>query len=140
MSGEVRKKNDLEKLLQSGEELLEILKKARDRMEDARVTGALFRLGGLLSASEKQKNIEKAKGYLKEAAPKLEQFRREVEEFCTLEEIDLELGDFYYFADFLLTGFLVSQMVLEKIEESIAKLDEAIGKVQDVLEKLQKLK
>lgn len=137
MSGEGMKRNDLDGLLKLGEDVLDILRKARDRMEDARVTGAFFRFGGLINASDKQKNIEKAKAYLEEAAPKLEQFRREVEEFDFFEELDLEMGDFYYFADFLLSGFLVNQMLLEQIEEGIAKLDEAIGKVQEVLEKLK---
>lgn len=92
--------------------------------------------GGLWATSIKHSNIDLAKSEIYSLEPSLNKFKRELSDVGGNISIELEIGGFATFADYLFDGLIADWVVQSKIEKSLSQAYSAQKTVKSVLDKL----
>lgn len=129
---------EIREAIDVGERALRSLREAKSSLNSARGWGMVDIIGGRgLSGLIKHVKIGDAKSSLNRAKYDLETFSRELSDVRDIQEMDIEIGDFLTFADFLFDGFLADMLVQSKIRQAQDKIDYAIDRVETLLGRLR---
>ena len=129
---------EIREAIDVGERALRSLREAKSSLNSARGWGMVDIIGGRgLSGLIKHVKIGDAKSSLNRAKYDLETFSRELSDVRDIQEMDIEIGDFLTFADFLFDGFLADMLVQTKIRQAQDKIDYAIDRVETLLGRLR---
>ena len=132
------KELEIREAINAGERALRSLQDAKSSLDSARGWGILDILGGRgLSGLIKHVKIGDARSSLDQAKADLECFSRELSDVREIQGLDIEIGDFLTFADFIFDGFLADIMVQSKIRQAQDQIDYAIDRVQSMLGRLR---
>ena len=137
MSNEMMKREINEAII-AGERALESLKKAQEKLNNAKSWGVWDMFGGgFLATMMKHSKLEDAQSHMDDAKYYLKVFQKELKDIniSFLPRIDMDA--FLSFADFFFDGILSDYLVQSKISETKAHVAETITKVEEVLNKLK---
>lgn len=114
------------------------LKQVIKSLESAENWGTWDMLGGgLLATAMKHTRIDEAKIEINEVQEKISHFKRELADIQTQVNLQLEIGGFESFADYIFDGLIFDWIVQAKIEDSLEKArtaQEAVSSIVKVLE------
>ncbi len=132
---------DLEKekqeAIDAGNRALSSLRDALDNLNSAKKWGIwdIF-AGGFLSTVVKNTKMDQAKQNMEQAKHDLKNFSTELNDVNMSCHLDIETGDFLYFADLFFDGIVVDWMVQDRIIQATQQVEEAIRRVEEILKQL----
>ena len=130
-------KKELREAIQAGENALENIEKARDKLGSAKNWGIFDMLGGgMISTFVKHSKMDDASSYMEEAKRSIATFERELKDISLSADLSIELGSFMRFADIFMDNVFVDVMVQSRINEAITGLDQASDRIRSILAKL----
>ena len=122
----------------AGERALDSLRAARDELNSAGNWGIVDLLGGgLISGLVKHSKMSNAQNYMEQAKWNLQNFSRELQDVNMVHNLNLELGDFLTFADFLFDGVVADWLVQDRINGTKRQVEDAIRHVETILGQLR---
>ncbi len=137
MSNELMKK-EIKQAIEAGEAALSSLYAAQDRLNSAKIWGALDMFGGgMVTSMVKRSKVNNASQYLEDAKRNLELFQKELQDVEVPMDLKIEIGGFLSFADFFFDGFVADYLVQRKISEAREQISDAIFRVNRLLEELK---
>ena len=135
---ELMKKETLE-AVNAGEQALQSLYAAREKLGSARNWGIYDMLGGgLISTMIKHSKMEDASGLMEQAKQNLHIFQRELRDIQVSFDLRMEISSFLSFADFFFDGLVADYLVQSRIAEAREQVQDAIDYVEPILELLRK--
>jgi len=120
--------------LQAGERAKISLQNALNCLNGARGWGIVDILGGgLISTFLKHSKMNKASEFINQAKLDLQTFARELNDLHMFDNIDINTGDFWGFADWFFDGFLSDFLIQQRINEARSQVQQAIYRVDNIL-------
>lgn len=96
--------------------------------------------GGLITDTIKHSHIDDARNNINNALNKISQFKRELADVQESTEIQINIGELAYFADFFFDGLIFDWIIQSKIEDSLAQSNKARDTISRTIKKLETLK
>lgn len=128
---------EIHEAIHAADDALDALRRAQSCLSSAGNWGILDLLGGsFFSTMFKHDKIERAQAELENARAALRRFRGELADLGRSAEIDLEIGDFLYFADFFFDGAVADWLVQSKIRKGERQVRQAIAQVEEIRRRL----
>ena len=129
---------EINEAIMAGERALSSLKLAQRELNSARNWG-LFDMcgGGLISGMIKHSKINESSKMMERASQDLLLFKSELQDVNLPVNLQMDIGDFWSFADFFFDGFLADCMVQSKIAEARGKVQTTINMVESILYNLK---
>lgn len=118
---------DLEKekqeAIDAGNRALRSLREAQGNLNSAKNWGIWDMFGGgFISTMAKHSKMDRAKQNMEQARYDLRNFSRELNDVNMTCHLDIETGDFLFFADWFFDGFVVDWMVQDRINQASRQL------------------
>ena len=131
---------EIREAIAAGELALSTLYLAQEQLNKAKNWG-IFDLfgGGFLADIIKHSKMDDAARYMEDAKYQLQRFRKELSDVNGNFNLQLDVGGFLSFADFLFDGILADYLVQSKINDARRQVDDAIIKVQRILDDLKRM-
>ena len=131
---------EVQEAVRAGKEALGLLEQAKECLNSAGNWGIVDMLGGgLISTFVKQSKMGDANRLVEKARSALKQFQKELKDVQSLEEINIETGDFLAFADYFFDGMIADWFMQSRIKDAKRQVEDAIQKVKGILEQLRRL-
>jgi hypothetical protein len=133
-------RTEIDEAIYAGERAVRSLHAAEEELTSAK-NWSIFDLigGGLISSIVKHSKMDKASESISLAKRNLRTFENELKDISVYKNINIETGDFLYFADVFLDSFIADWMVHDKINETLDQIQTAIDRTNAVLRDLYKL-
>ena len=132
-------KKEVQEAIRAGEQVLQSLYYASEKLENAGKWGIFdMFVGGFFSSYMKHSRIKEAEALLEQAKIELQLFQRELNDVGEALHLQIEIGDFLTFADFFLDGFITDYLVQSKISDAREDIELAILHVNIILDELYK--
>ena len=136
-SGGYNEQKEVAEAIRAGESALESLRNAERKLQSARGWGMVDMFGGnIISGVIKHSRVSEAQSYIDDAKYKLQRFRNELADVQSMNDLDINVGDFLTFADFFFDSFIADIVVQSRISNARAKLQNAIAQVESMLGRL----
>ncbi len=133
-------RKEVQEAVVAGTEALGALERAKECLNSAGNWGIVDILGGgLISTFVKHSKMGDASRLVEKARSTLKQFQKELQDVQSLEEIQIETGDFLAFADYFFDGAIADWLMQSRIKKAKRQVEEAIEKVEKILEQLRRL-
>ena len=130
-------RKELQEAINAADEALVYLRRADERLGKARTWGMLDMFGGeLLTTLMKHNRMNEAQRDMDQAKFALQRFQKELQDVDQVVELNIDVGEFVTFADFLFDGLFVDWYVQSKIADARRQLAAAIWKVQTIRDRL----
>lgn len=134
MSNEMMRR-EMQEAIQAGEQALQSLYGAKEKLGSARNWGIFDILGGgLISDLVKHSKMNDASALMDQAKSDIQRFQRELRDVQVSLDLRMEIGSFLSFADFFLDGLVADYMVQSKIADAREQVDDAIRRVEMILD------
>ena len=133
-------KNDRKEIMeaiQAGEQALQSLYKAKDKLKSASGWGMFDMFGGgFFSDMMKHSKMNDASRCMEDAKRHLKKFQKELKDVNLSLNLKMDVGGFLSFADFFFDGFVADYLVQSKIANAREQVDDAIYMVNNMLSAL----
>ena len=134
-------RGEIEEALRAADRALQRLKEAKRLLSGAGNWGLIDILGGgMFSTFMKHSKMGKAERKLQEAREAVLDFSDELGDVERFADIELDTGDFLYFADYFLDGFLADWFMQSRIDRAKGQVDDAIREISYIRKQLARLK
>lgn len=131
---------EIREAMQAGQEALQLLNQAKERLNSAGNWGLVDLFGGgLISTFVKHSRMNEAENLVQQARNALKRFQRELMDVDHVSEFHIETGDFIAFADYFFDGLIADWLVQSRINEAKKQVDNAIQRVNYIMGQLQRL-
>ena len=132
---------EIDEAVRAADEAIRKLREAKKLLGSAGGWGLVDILGGgMFSTFMKHSKMGQAERKLSDARDAVRRFGGELSDVQGIEGIDLETGDFLYFADYFLDGFLADWFMQSRIDRAKKEVDEAIREISSIRLKLLRAK
>ena len=133
-------KNDRKEIMeaiQAGEQALQSLYKAKDKLKSASGWGMFDMFGGgFFSDMMKHSKMNDASRCMEDAKRHLKKFQKELKDVNLSLNLKMDVGGFLSFADFFFDGIVADYLVQSKIANAREQVDDAIYMVNNMLSAL----
>ncbi len=131
-------RRETQEAIHAGEQALESLYAARNKLGSARGWGIYDLLGGgMISTLIKHSKIEDASEFMERAKQNLQIFQKELQDIQVPLDLRMEIGSFLSFADFFFDGLVADYLVQSKIADAREQVEDAIRYVEPILRRLK---
>lgn len=132
-------RRETQEAILAGEDALESLIAAQERLSSAKSWGVFDMLGGgVIASMVKHSKMNEAAELMEEAKERLQRFQRELFDVDVPQEFQMEISGFLSFADFFFDGIVADYLVQSKINDAREQVDDAIERVRKILGDLKK--
>ena len=132
-------RRETQEAILAGEDALESLIAAQERLSSAKSWGVFDMLGGgFIASMVKHSKMNEAAELMEEAKERLQRFQRELFDVDVPQEFQMEISGFLSFADFFFDGIVADYLVQSKINDAREQVDDAIERVRKILGDLKK--
>ena len=131
------REKEIDEALATGNIALSRLEDARRMLNGAGGWGVIDILGGgMLSTYMKHSKMRQARKSVNEAQDALRNYGRELGDVQGIGDVNVEVGEFFKFADYFFDGFLADMMVQTRISRARREVDSAIDRIQRMQRRL----
>jgi hypothetical protein len=132
---------EVSEAISAGKDVISGLEQIIKHLESAEGWGTWDLLGGgLIATAIKHSRIDDARRSISDVQKKMSQFKRELADVQNNIELQVDIGDLEYFADFFLDGLIVDWIVQSKIVGSLEQSRGAKDVVAQAVEELENVK
>lgn len=132
-------RRETQEAILAGEDALESLIAAQERLSSAKSWGVFDMFGGgFIASMVKHSKMNVAAELMEEAKERLQRFQRELFDVDVPQEFQMEISGFLSFADFFFDGIVADYLVQSKINDAREQVDDAIERVRKILGDLKK--
>jgi hypothetical protein len=96
--------------------------------------------GGFLSTAAKHSQIDNARKGIDNVQRRMSQFKRELADVRKQIELQIDIGEFEYFADYFIDGLIFDWVVQSKITDSLSRSKGAKSTIVQAVKELEELK
>jgi hypothetical protein len=137
----VSEEKEVSEAISAGNNVISGLEQVINSLESAEGWGTWDLLGGgLISTAVKHSRIDDARKGINEVQTKMSQFKRELADVQNNIELQIDIGDLEYFADFFLDGLIVDWIVQSKIVGSLERSRGAKDVIAQAVVELENVK
>lgn len=130
----MNRRMELAEAIDAGSRALDSLKRAKQKLGSAGGWGLFDLFGGKgLTALIKHGKVASAAEYVEKARDDLRIFERELRDIRLSGALDIDVGDFLTFADFVFDGAIADFLVQRRISKSKKEIKKAIRLVEKLL-------
>lgn len=130
MSNSTKDINEVQAII---DRLLYLIREAKGCFTSARNWGFLDILGGgVITDLIKHYKINSARGIMNEISYNLKELHREMKDLTIPDDMQMEMGGFSTFADFVFDGFLADAWMQSKIFSSLDQLEQLENRILDL--------
>lgn len=138
MEGIVNDQKEINEAIVAGEQALNSLYAAQEKLDSAKSWGWVDLLGGgFLTGMIKHSRIEDASRCMEDAKYHLKVFQKELNDIHLSLDLRMEVGGFLSFADFFFDGLVADYLVQSKIEDARRQVADAINMISDIVRNLR---
>lgn len=138
MEGIVNDRKEINEAIVAGEQALNSLYAAQEKLDSAKGWGWADLLGGgFLTGMIKHSRIEDASRCMEDAKYHLKVFQKELSDIHLSLDLRMEVGGFLSFADFFFDGLVADYLVQSKIEDARRQVSDAINMISDIMRNLR---
>lgn len=138
MEGIVNDQKEINEAIVAGEQALNSLYAAQEKLDSAKGWGWVDLLGGgFLTGMIKHSRIEDASRCMEDAKYHLKVFQKELNDIHLSLDLRMEVGGFLSFADFFFDGLVADYLVQSKIEDARRQVADAINMISDIVRNLR---
>lgn len=138
MEGIVNDRKEINEAIAAGEQALNSLYAAQEKLDSAKGWGWADLLGGgFLTGMIKHSRIEDASRCMEDAKYHLKVFQKELNDIHLSMDLRMEVGGFLSFADFFFDGLVADYLVQSKIEDARRQVADAINMISDIVRNLR---
>ena len=131
---------EIDEAIRAADYALECLHNADDHLNSASNWGLVDLFGGgLLTTLFKHSKINDAHEELMEAKWALKEFSKELADVDKRIDLNIDIGSFLTFADYLFDGLIADMMVQSRISEAKRQVARAIKQVEEIKEILEEM-
>lgn len=132
------RRREIGEAIEAGEQALSSLREAQKQLDSAGNWGLLDIFGGsTVSGVMKHMKVNNAERSIQDAKRDMEKFRSELQDVHGIEDLDIDIGGFWTFADFFFDGLISDIYVQSKIGKAKRQVQEAVTRVGDIVQKLR---
>jgi hypothetical protein len=137
----VSEEKEVSEAISAGNNVISGLEQVKKHLESAEGWGTWDLLGGgLIATAIKHSRIDDARRSVNDVQTKMSQFKRELADVQKNFELQIDIGDLEYFADFFLDGLIVDWIVQSKIVGSLEQSKGAKDVIAQAVEELENVK
>lgn len=138
MEGIVNDQKEINEAIVAGEQALNSLYAAQEKLDSAKGWGWVDLLGGgFLTDMIKHSRMEDASQCMEDAKYHLKVFQKELNDIHLSLDLRMEVGGFLSFADFFFDGLVADYLVQSKIEDARRQVADAINMISDIVRNLR---
>lgn len=135
----VNDRKEINEAIAAGEQALNSLYAAQEKLDSAKGWGWLDLFGGgFFTDMIKHSKIEDASQCMENAKYYLKAFQKELSDVHLSMDLRMEVGGFLSFADFFFDGLVADYLVQSKIEDARRQVADAINMISDILNTLNR--
>ena len=135
----VNDRKEINEAIAAGEQALNSLYAAQEKLDSAKGWGWLDLFGGgFFTDMIKHSKIEDASQCMENAKYYLKAFQKELNDVHLSMDLRMEVGGFLSFADFFFDGLVADYLVQSKIEDARRQVADAINMISDILNTLNR--
>lgn len=137
----VAEEKEISEAISAGNDVISSLEQVNKSLESAEGWGTWDLLGGgLIATAVKHSRIDDARKGIHDVQTKMSQFKRELADVQNSIQLQIDIGDLEYFADFFLDGLIVDWIVQSKIVGSLEQSKGAKDVISQSVEELEAAK
>ena len=137
----VSEEKEVSEAISAGKDVISGLEQVINSLESAEGWGTWDLLGGgLISTAVKHSRIDDARKGINDVQTKMSQFKRELADVQNNIELQIDIGDLEYFADFFLDGLIVDWIIQSKIVGSLERSRGAKDVIAQAVVELENVK
>ena len=126
--------------IEAGRRALNSLQAAKENLNSAKNWGLVDMFGGgFFTTMLKHSKMDQAKQNMEQAKYDLRNFSRELNDVNMACNLNIDTGDFLYFADYFFDGFVVDWVVQDRINNAKRQVEEAIRRTESIVNQLQRM-
>lgn len=134
----VNDRKEINEAIVAGEQALNSLYAAQEKLNSAKGWGWLDLFGGgFFTDMIKHSKMEEASRCMENAKYNLKIFQRELKDVHLSVDLRMEVGGFLSFADFFFDGLVADYLVQSRIEDARRQVADAINMISDILRTLR---
>ena len=134
----VNDRKEINEAIVAGEQALNSLYAAQEKLDSAKGWSWLDLLGGgFFTDMIKHGKMEDASRCMEDAKYHLKAFQKELSDIHLSMDLRMEVGGFLSFADFFFDGLVADYLVQSKIEDDRRQVMDAINMISDILRTLK---
>lgn len=135
---ENNREKEIDEAIEAIHVTLNHLENAESYLSSASNWGLLDMLGGgVFSTMAKRNKMSDAQKALEQAKASVQQLKKELRDVNQYLPLDLQVGQFLYFADYFFDGFVADWMVQSKIHDAQDQVVEAMSQLHELERQLQ---